>query len=203
MTGDQTAELVAAGMMLVLVGSSLIARRLPVAQLVRLSLSWLLIFGAILIGYSYRAELLGVAERVLGDLAGERGRTSGGTLRIQMAEDGHFWVRATVDGHPARFLIDSGATRTALSVATARAAGIEVETGGFPVVIATANGRVEARRARIAELRMGPIVSEDLGALVAPAFGETNVIGMNLLSRLDSWRVEGRTLVLVPKRPRD
>lgn len=201
MNGDQTAELVAAGMMLVLVGSSLVARRLPVGQLVRLALAWLLIFGAVLIGFSYRAELGRVADRVLGDLAGERGRTSGGTLRVAMAEDGHFWVRAMVNGHAARFLIDSGATQTSLSVATARAAGIEIDTSGLPVMIATANGSVEARRARIAELRMGPIVSTDLGALVAPAFGDTNVIGMNLLSRLASWRVEGQILVLEPERP--
>jgi aspartyl protease family protein len=26
-----------------------------------------------------------------------------------------------------------------------------------------------------------------------------DVIGMNFLSKLESWRVEGRTLVLVPK----
>ena len=36
---------------------------------------------------------------------------------------------------------------------------------------------------------------------IAPNMGETNVIGMNLLSRLASWRVEGTTIVLVPTHP--
>ena len=37
--------------------------------------------------------------------------------------------------------------------------------------------------------------------MIAPNIGETNVIGMNLLSRLASWRVEGRTMILVPHNP--
>ncbi|NNF93544.1 MAG: TIGR02281 family clan AA aspartic protease, partial [Altererythrobacter sp.] len=31
--------------------------------------------------------------------------------------------------------------------------------------------------------------------------GQTNVVGMNLLSRLASWRVEGSTMILVPNNP--
>lgn len=51
MTGDQVAQLLAVFMMMALVGSSLIARRLPLAQTVRMALIWLLIFAAVLIGY--------------------------------------------------------------------------------------------------------------------------------------------------------
>jgi aspartyl protease family protein len=36
---------------------------------------------------------------------------------------------------------------------------------------------------------------------VAPGLGDANVIGMNLLSRLASWRVEDNTLILVPHHP--
>jgi aspartyl protease family protein len=65
----------------------------------------------------------------------------------------------------------------------------------------TANGTVQAELARIDELRFGNVVARDLDAVIAPGLGETNIIGMNLLSRLASWRVEGRTLVLVPNHP--
>ena len=37
--------------------------------------------------------------------------------------------------------------------------------------------------------------------VVSPAFGETDVLGMNFLSRLKSWRVEGSTLILEPHHP--
>lgn len=199
MSGDQYAQLAGAVLMLVLVGSGLIARRLPLGSLARMAAGWLLIIGAVLVAASYRVELGRLASRIMGDLAGEQGRTVGGTLHVPMAEDGHFWVRARVNGIERRFLIDSGATRTAMGLDQARAAGLDIADNGFPVVRGTANGRVEARRARIAELRVGPIVARDLAAVVAPAFGDTNVLGMNFLSSLRSWRVEGRTLILEPE----
>ncbi|RZL97585.1 MAG: TIGR02281 family clan AA aspartic protease, partial [Sphingomonas sp.] len=45
------------------------------------------------------------------------------------------------------------------------------------------------------------IVARDLSAVVSPAFGDVNVVGMNFLSRLKSWRVEDNTLILVPHHP--
>jgi aspartyl protease family protein len=39
--------------------------------------------------------------------------------------------------------------------------------------------------------------------VVSPAFGDTDVLGMNFLSRLKSWRVEDGVLVLVPHHPQD
>lgn len=201
MSGDQTVQLIGATMMLVLVGSSLLSRRLPLGQVARMIAGWLLIFAAVLVGYSYRFELNSVVQRVTGDLLGERGQTVGGTLRIPMSPDGHFWVRARVNGHEQRFLIDSGATTTAMSARAAAAADLEIESGGFPVTINTANGVIEAKRARIDRLAVGPIRSTDMAVVVSPAFGNMNVLGMNFLSSLESWRVEGRTLILVPRDP--
>jgi aspartyl protease family protein len=51
------------------------------------------------------------------------------------------------------------------------------------------------------ELRFGSVVARQLDVVVAPGLEDQNVIGMNLLSRLASWRVEGRTLILVPHHP--
>ncbi|NNM75413.1 TIGR02281 family clan AA aspartic protease [Sphingomonas sp. ID1715] len=201
MNDGQAAQLIGTALMLVLVGSSLLARRLPLGQAARMAAGWVLIFAALLVGYSYREELSAVAQRVGGDVLGERGQTIGGSLRVPMAPDGHFWVRARVNGTSVRFLIDSGATTTALSSDTARDAGVAVNSGGFPVLINTANGPVEARRARVERLSVGPIVATDLAVVVAPAFGDTNVLGMNFLSSLRSWRVEGQSLVLEPKQP--
>ena len=45
------------------------------------------------------------------------------------------------------------------------------------------------------------LLARDLDAVVAPGLGDTNVIGMNLLSRLKAWRVEDNTLILVPNAP--
>jgi aspartyl protease family protein len=37
--------------------------------------------------------------------------------------------------------------------------------------------------------------------VTSPGLGDLDVLGMNFLSKLQSWRVEGRTLVLVPHHP--
>lgn len=126
---------------------------------------------------------------------------SGGETRIAMSNDGHFWLRGSVNGVPERFLVDTGATLTALSESTAAEAGVDAQPLRQSVLMRTANGTVSAKLARIEVLRFGNVVARDLDAVIAPGLGETNVIGMNLLSRLASWRVEGRTLVLVPKHP--
>jgi aspartyl protease family protein len=126
---------------------------------------------------------------------------SGKELRIPMSRDGHFWVRARINGVERRLLVDSGATITALSVDTANAAGLEPEKSPFPIILKTANGAVAARTSRVASLRIGNIVARDLPVVVSPSFGDTEVIGMNFLSKLKSWRVEGNTLILEPHHP--
>ena len=115
-----------------------------------------------------------------------------------MAADGHFWVEGTVDGTPTRFLIDSGASITALSVQSARAAGLNFDLNAPGVTMMTANGRIAAQRASVSTLAIGPIRANDIDIVVSPSFGEVNVIGMNMLSRLKSWSVQNSEMVLTP-----
>jgi len=125
----------------------------------------------------------------------------GGETRVQLARDGHFWLRGELNGEPVSFLVDTGATLTAVSAETAAAAGLEERSGGLPVRMQTANGAVAAQLTSIEELRFGNVTARGLDAIIAPGLGPTNVIGMNLLSRLASWRVEGDTMILVPHHP--
>jgi aspartyl protease family protein len=128
---------------------------------------------------------------------------SGKEVRIRMSPDGHFWATVDLNGTRKRMLIDSGATLTAISADTAAAAGLKTDTQLFPVVLQTANGAVTAQTSRVRRLRLGDIVARDLPVVVSPAFGDVNVLGMNFLSMLKSWRVEDRTLVLAPHHPQD
>lgn len=146
-----------------------------------------------------------VFDPVVERLSGVTGRPAqsvvGGELRVPMAADGHFWVEVSINGTKRRMLIDSGATVTAVPVDTAKAAGLDITSNPVPVLIRTANGTIAARNTRAEELRLGNIVARDLGVIVSSAFGDTHVLGMNFLSRLKSWRVEERTLILVPNHP--
>lgn len=123
--------------------------------------------------------------------------TAGETVRIRLSPDGHFWARATINGVERRMLIDSGATVSAISEGTAQAAGIEYARG-MPVQVSTANGTVDARRAQAERVAVGSLATKDLTVFVAPSFGDLDVLGMNFLTRLKSWRVEGNVLILEP-----
>lgn len=123
----------------------------------------------------------------------------GEEVRIRMSADGHFWARATINGVERRMLIDSGASVTALSEQTAIEAGVERSALAPPVVMQTANGAAPAHPATVEDLKVGSISASNLKVVVSPALGRVDVLGMNFLSKLQSWRVEKRTLVLVPE----
>lgn len=125
----------------------------------------------------------------------------GRETRIPMHIDGHYWLEAEVNGHRAAFLVDTGATLTAVSGDTARAAGLEERDGGLPIRLNTANGVVAAQMTNIDEMRFGNVAARGLDAVIAPGLGQTNVIGMNLLSRLASVRIENNELILTPNNP--
>jgi aspartyl protease family protein len=145
----------------------------------------------------YQPEL----SRWTGKLGLDDQTVAGKELREAMAPDGHFWVKASVNGVERRMLIDSGATVTALSEDTARSAHVDAQSGFAPVILRTANGTAAARTGQIEDLRVGNILARNLRIVTAPGLGDMDVLGMNFLSRLESWRVEGRTLILVPHHP--
>lgn len=205
---DQAASAIWYVLALVLVGSALVGRRLAWGGVLRMALLWVAIFAGLL-GLMKLAQSQGLltgrwAEQEENSAPDEappslpRARTEGQMLRVPVAADGHYWVEATINGTPARFMIDSGATFTALSETTARAAGLNYDVGEPGVIMTTANGKVSARRSSIGTLAVGPIRASDLPVVVSPAFGEMNVIGMNMLSRLKSWGVEDGEMVLRP-----
>ena len=181
---------------LMLVGSSLLARRLPLAETLRMALAWIAIFGAVFVLFLFRDEGREVWRRATAEISGNGVQVSGSTMRIPRNEDGHYWVRATVNGVSARFLIDSGATTTTISPVLARAAGITPDAG-FKVMVETANGAVAVDRATIATLTIGGGVQKDVRVLIgADQQGELNLLGMSFLSTLHAWRVEGTALVI-------
>jgi aspartyl protease family protein len=195
--GDQAVHAIYLIGALVLVVSAFAVRRIPLAAGLKMFVGWVLIFGAAFVVFTMKDEFMALGNRVLLEARGGVLQEPGapGEVRVRQASDGHFWVDAEINGRRARFLIDSGATTTSLSRATAESAGIE-PSAGVGTMVQTANGIVGVQRGRAERLRIGPIERRDVAVHISDAFGDMNVIGMNFLSSLSGWSVEGRTLIL-------
>lgn len=198
--GDQAVHFLYLVGMLVLVASAFFVRRVPIGQSLKMLAAWVLLFAAAFIGFTLKDDFVALGNRVLVETRGAPVMEQGGEgeeLRIRLGPDGHFWVTAEVNGSAARFLVDSGATTTSLSCGTATRAGI-APADGPQAMVRTANGVVMVDRGRAGSLRVGTIERRDVAVHVSDAFGDMNVLGMNFLSSLSGWGVEGRTLILRP-----
>jgi aspartyl protease family protein len=195
--GDQALNFLYLLGCLVLVGSGLAVRRLPLGQSLKMLLAWLLIFGAFFLAFTLRDDFLALGRRAYAEIVGDNVVSTGrGELRIRRSDDGHFWLNGEVNGHAVRFLVDSGATVTTLSRGTAQSAGVASD-GGFGVMVDTANGTAMFDRGTLDRLKVGPIERNALAVQISRVEGDDlDVLGMNFLSTLSGWGVEGTTLVL-------
>ena len=177
--------------------SSLAARRLPLGEVGKIALAWVAIFATLFAVFSFRFEFLTIWDRLKADVAGTSGQTvSGETIEIKRQDDRHYWLQVEINGNPVRFMIDSGATTTAMNAETAKDAGVDVDNDAYPVIINTANGSVTAKRGVIQNLQVGPHKVSGHNVVVSENFGDTNVLGMNFLDSVKSWKVEGNVMTL-------
>ena len=180
-------------MAIMLVAGGLMIRREPAAKLLTMALAWVAIFGAGFVLFTFRDNLGWVAQRLKAEAVGTPVQ-EGQETRIPMAIDGHFWVTAKVNGRDVKFLVDSGATTTTIDRNTARAAGVTVSEQRDRYV-RTGNGVIRVASGRADELTVGGITRRDVALEIADN-DDLNVLGMNYLSSLSRWGVEGRWLVL-------
>ena len=170
--------------MLLFVGSALSGSyRGRIGQALRHVFTWVFLFGAAVAGYTYREELLSVAQRVGSEIAppgmivradaqvdGER------AVKIRRRSDGHFIARVNANGQPVSMLVDTGASTVVLNPADAQKLGIEV---------------------RLRALSIGPIQLTNVDALVAkPCTLKDSLLGMTFLNRLRSYEFSGDFLTL-------
>lgn len=176
-----------------LLAGTLMARRGKLATMATMALTWIAIFGAGFVLFTFRDDLGYVAQRLRSEATGAP-VVEAQQVRIPMAIDGHFWVEGSLNGRPVKFLVDSGATMTTIGHGTAAAVGVTANPNRTQLV-RTGNGMLRVATGRAKTLAIGPIERPGLGLHIAD-HEDLNVLGMNYLSTLRRWGVEGRWLVL-------
>ncbi len=201
---DQSVRLVYLGVLLViLVGSIGFGRSRAGSKFRHLGI-WVLIAAALVVVYAYRAPMLRLAAPVIQELAPSRvvevsGPAGASELVITRALDGHFSVDAEANGVAVRFLVDTGASTTVLTMADAERAGIDVAALAFNRPVQTANGVAFYAGTSLDSLAIGPyrLASVPVGVMPEQAM-DTSLLGMSTINRFSSWRIEGDKMVLVP-----
>ena len=180
-------------MAIMLVAGTLISRRGKFARNATMALAWIAIFGAGFVLFTFRDDLGYVAQRLKSEATGAP-VVEGHEVRIPMAIDGHFWVEGRLNGRGVKFLVDSGATMTTIGRETADAAGVTINDNRKQIV-RTGNGMLRVATGNARSLSIGPIERSEVGLHIAE-HEDLNVLGMNYLSTLERWGVEGRWLIL-------
>jgi aspartyl protease family protein len=119
-----------------------------------------------------------------------RFEASGSEVVIRRGPDGHYHWPATVNGHAVDFLVDTGATRSALPAELARRLQLPVEGVAQSQ---TAGGPVQGQIVRADLELQGGVRARQLRIVALPELGAP-LLGMDVLGRL-SWRQAGGELI--------
>jgi aspartyl protease family protein len=158
---------------------------------------WCAVFAVLGIGYTFRNELSAIGERVRGELVPSYAVATGPhEMTITAGEDGGFYVEGNINGAPAHFAIDTGATDIVLAPADAQRAGIDVAGLDYSRPAETANGAGWGAPAHVARLLVGAIELDDVPVTVNKTPMSASLLGMAFLKRLDSFEVRNGRLTL-------
>ena len=116
-----------------------------------------------------------------------RFQTLGDAVELRRSADGHYHWPGRINGRAVEFLVDTGATGTAIPAALARELGLEL---GDAVPSSTAGGDVVGRAARIDLTLQGGLRADRLRVLALPDL-DTPLLGMNVLGRLHWQQRDG------------
>ena len=123
---------------------------------------------------------------------------SGQPAMVTKARDGHYWAHADVNGRQVRFLVDTGASAVALTLADARRLGIDVEQLDYRHAVLTASGQARAASVQLGAVSVAGARVENVDALVIPEGLDASLLGMSYLGRLSRFEATPTTLVLRP-----
>ncbi len=125
-----------------------------------------------------------------------RFQVQGDVVEIRRGDDGHYHWPGQINGREVDFLVDTGATGTAISAALARE--LRLESLG-EVRSNTAGGVVTGQVMRVDLVLQGGVSAQGLRVVALPGLGDKPLLGMDVLSRL-RWQQSDGKLRIEPRR---
>ena len=122
--------------------------------------------------------------------------SSDGEITIPRASDGHYYVKAKINGVDISFLVDTGASDLVLTREDAEKVGIKVANLPFLGSANTANGTVPIAYTRLAEVRLGSYLDSAVSASISGGEMVKSLLGMSYLGLYDRIEILSDRLVL-------
>jgi aspartyl protease family protein len=120
-----------------------------------------------------------------------------GVLTIKADENGHYYIDGSINTHPVKFMIDTGASSVAIPKKLAKQMNL---SGRYEVSIQTANGEVTGSLTRLNQLSFAEFKLNDVKAVIIPGSGsddEIVLLGMNVLSKFNLTQ-KNKQLIIQP-----
>lgn len=196
-SNDQFGSLVSLTAIAAMIGAGLFAGgRGAMGQKLRQLSIWAAIILVLSAAWVYRNDARNAGYRVLSGLV--PGKTfvvdnADGTPEVvlQKSLNGHFELTARVNGADIPMMVDTGASRVALSYEDALAAGFIPQNLTYSQRIVTANGEASAAPVLLTSVSIGPITRRDVPAMVAePGKLGQSLLGMSFLGTLSSIQMQ-------------
>ena len=120
-----------------------------------------------------------------------------GRIEVPRADDGLFYIDSSVNGHPIRFLIDTGSSDIVLTGSDARGAGLDSDQTATPIPVRTAGGIVRMTGVEMASLRIAGREIAGLNAVVAES-ASVSLLGQSALRQFGAITLTPDRIVIHP-----
>ena len=120
-------------------------------------------------------------------VGGKAGSGGANKIVMQAGTGGHFMPAGQINGKPVQFLVDTGATAIALSMADAERIGLKYQEGR-PIQANTANGVSRGWAVKLRSVKIGDVEVFDVDAAVLPQPMQHVLLGNTFLTRFSMRR---------------
>ena len=111
-------------------------------------------------------------------------RSSTADVVIARSGDHHYYADANVNGHPVHFMIDTGASATALTEDDARSVGLPVDPAKFEVIGDGASGLVRGQYVQLQRIDLNGVRQDNANAVIVQG-ASVSLLGQPFLEMLD------------------
>jgi aspartyl protease family protein len=116
-------------------------------------------------------------------------------VTLDRSADKHFYANANVNGHDIRFLVDTGASETALTEEDARKVGIAIDPRQYELLGQGASGIVRGQYVELKSIELGGIHERNAKAVVVQG-ATVSLLGQPFLEGIDEIVIRKGEMVL-------